>query len=136
MERHLLRRDRRDESLERIDRERRAQPAESVDEAREHRLGRSKSVERVEIELGAEQLANDAADLVVEGLDRHTAVRRPDADGDAVHGPPQRPVLPEVRQVLPPVPVTGGRQLEVVRLGELQHGHEASQATLTPFHFV
>src|SRR5436190_14080133 len=62
-ERHLLRRAGRDEGLEWIDGERRPQPTESLDEAREDRLRRSECVESVEIELRAEQLARDRLDV-------------------------------------------------------------------------
>ena len=68
-ERDLLRGDRGDEALEGLDRDRRSQPAELRDEAGERRVARGESVERVEVELGAEQLANHGLDARVEGLD-------------------------------------------------------------------
>ena len=58
-QRDLLRRDRRDEALERVGRKRRAEPGEARHELVEHRLPGGPGPERLELELSPEQLLDD-----------------------------------------------------------------------------
>jgi hypothetical protein len=121
----LLRGDRSHERLERIRGNGRAQALKRVDDLCEHRVGRGERVERVELELRAEQLADDRARLVVQQFDVDAAGSSSDADLAPAHGPPQRSVLPHVRGVAAPRAVARRRKLEVVRLGEAQQTHDS-----------
>ena len=127
MQRDLLRRDRRDEALERLDRDRRPQPAKLGREIGQDGLGPGEGVERVEIELGAEQLPHSRAGLDVERVHVDAPVGAGDPDLTTVDRAPERCVLPEVRRVASPVAKTGRRELEVVRVGNAQESHSFSR---------
>ena len=71
LQRDLLRRDRPDEHLERLGRERGPKASEPGDLRRSDRIG----LEPREVELGAEELEHDPARLLVERLDVHAAGR-------------------------------------------------------------
>ena len=123
VERDLLRRDRRDEALERLDGDRRPEPAELGREIRQDRLGCGEGVERVEVELGAEQPPHDRRDLGIERLDVDSAGRIGDPHLPSVDDPVQAAVVPEVREVGAERAVAGGRKLEGVGLGKLEERH-------------
>ena len=123
MERDLLRGDRRDEALERLDGDRRTQPTELVDEAGQDRLGGGEGVERIEVELGAEEPAHDGLDAGVERLNVDTAGRFGDPHLPALDDPVQPAFVPEVREVCAEGAVARGRELEGVGLGKLEERH-------------
>ena len=115
-QRDLLRRDRGNEALERLDRDRWPETAQLLDELREHRLARGERRELLEVELCPEELAHDRLDLRVERIDVHSSRRVGDAHFAASHNPMQPVVVPEVREVRAEGPVAGRRELEVVGL--------------------
>src|SRR5262245_2229830 len=123
VERDLLSGDRRDDALERLDGDRRPQPAELLGETRQHGLGRGERVERIEVELGAEQLAHHGLDARVERLDVDASVGPGDPHLLSVDDPVQPVLLPEVREVGPEGAVAGGRELEGVRIWKLEQRH-------------
>ena len=89
---------------------------------REHGLGRGERVERIEIELGAEQLPHGRADLRVERIDVDASVRLRDPNLATSDRSPECVVLPQVRRIASPAAKPHRGQLEVVRLGEAQEG--------------
>src|SRR5690242_8686371 len=116
MERDLLRRDRGDERFEGIDRERRAKAREPLRGRGEHLLALRECVERLQIEVEADQLAHDRLDLVVERLGVHPAGRVGDtylASGDDAV---EAAVVPDVRAVDAPECEAVERGVEVVGL--------------------
>src|SRR5262245_16283793 len=123
VERDLLSGDRRDDALERLDGDRRPQPAELLGETRQHRLGRGERVKRIEVELGAEELAHDGLDIGVERLDVDASVGPRDPHLLTADDPVQPALVPEVREVGPEGTGAGGRELEGVRLGEIEGRH-------------
>ena len=87
------------------------------------------ALERGEVELETEQLADDACDLVVQRLDADAAGRRldpylPSAD-DAV----QPALVPEVGEVGAEAAEALRREGEVVRLGDRQERHGRAQVS-------
>ena len=126
MERDLLRRDRRDEALEGLDGDRRPEPAEIGREIRQDRLGCGEGVERVEVELGAEQPPHDRRDLGIERLDVDSAGRLGDPHLPAVDDPVQAPFVPEVGEVGAERAVAGCRKLEGIGLRELEERHAST----------
>ncbi len=120
VERDLLRRDRGDEALERVGRERRPEPREPLDELREHRLGSRPDGEGVELERKTEEPLDDRPGEVVERLDVYPARGRPDHDLSPADSAMESAVDPEVRAVRPEHPEPLGRELEVVRVRKAQ----------------
>ena len=88
-------------ALERVGRERRPEAREPRHELVEHRLARRPGAERLELELGAEQLQHDRPRLVVERLDVDPARRRLDPHLAPADDAVQAAVVPEVREVGP-----------------------------------
>ena len=123
VERDLLRGDRRDEALEGLDGDRRPQPAEVARETRQDRLSCGERVERVEVELGAEQPPHDRRDLGIERLHVDSAGRLGDPDLPSVDDPVQAPFVPEVGEVGAEGAIAGCRKLEGVGLRELEERH-------------
>src|SRR5438094_628374 len=115
-ERNLLRRDRGHERLERVGRKRRAEAGEADDERREAVLSRDPRGERDEVEVEAEELANERLGLRVERLHLDAAVRRRDPQLPPAGRAVQRPVLPDSRPVEAEGAEAGSRQLEGERL--------------------
>jgi hypothetical protein len=117
-----LRRDRRDERFERIRCKRRTQSTQLRHDAREDRLCRGEGVERIEVELRAEQLPHGRADLSVERIDVDASVRRRDPNLTTSDRTPECIVLPQVRRITSPAPKPRRGQIEVVRLWEAKEG--------------
>src|SRR5207247_6705869 len=101
VQRDLLRGDRGHEGLERVRRERGTQAGELAGQAREHRLAVGPLVERGEIELHAEELADGRPRLRVQRLDADAAARGRDPNLAAADDAVQRTFEPEVREVRP-----------------------------------
>ena len=118
-ERDLLRGDRRDEALERLDRDWGRGPAA----ARRARRGRSPSGGRRTLQLeSAPRACGRRLDRRVERLDVHRP-RQPRSSPHARRRPMQPFLVPEVRQVGPERAVPSRRELERVRLAESEKGH-------------
>ena len=123
VERDLLRSDRCHQRLERIGCQRRPQAGELAGQAGEHGLPAGPLVERAEIELRAEQLANHRPGLGIERLDAHAAARRRDPHLSPPNDAAQGAVDPEVREVRPERAVAPGRELEVIGLWQAEERH-------------
>ena len=119
-ERDLLGRDRADEHLEGIRRERGPEAGEADDERRDRLLVCSPRREGDEVELEAEQLADDRLRLGIERLDVDAAVRRRDPQLPPADGAIERAVLPDRGPVEPEGAKPRGRQLEGERLRSLE----------------
>jgi len=120
-ERDLLRGDRGDERLERVGRERRSEAGEADDERRQLLLGGRPRGEGDEVEVEAEQPANDRLRLRIERLDLDGAsVGRRDPYLPATDGAVQRIVFPYRRTVEAEGAKASRRQLERERLGDRQ----------------
>jgi hypothetical protein len=123
VERDLLGGDRGDEALERLDGDRRPQATEHSDQPSQHIVGRSKAVEGIEVELDAEQLADNRLGRRVERIDVHPALRRLDPHLSSLDDPVEAAFVPEVCEVGAEGAVASGRELERVRLGQAQRRH-------------
>jgi hypothetical protein len=84
-----------------------------------------------EVEVEAQQLADDRLDLRVERLDLDAAVRRSDPHLPAADGAVQRPVLPHRGPVEPEGAEARGRQLERERLGRREKRHGVASTGVT-----
>ena len=123
VQRDLLRGDRGDERLERVGRERGPEAGQRLRQAPQHRVAARPRVERLQVELGAEQLANDRPSLCVEWLDPHAAAGRLDPHLPPADHSVQRAVGPEVGEVGPEGAEALGRELEVEWLGKAEQAH-------------
>jgi hypothetical protein len=117
VERDLLRRDRGDERLERIGRERGPEACEADDERGDPLLSGCPGRERDEVELESEEPADDRLGLRVERLDLDgTAFRSGDPQLAAADRAIERAVLPDRRAVETERTEACRRQLEGERL--------------------
>ena len=123
VERDLLRGDRGDERLERVRRQRGAEAGELDGELAQHGVAFRPLVERVELELRADELPDYRPRLRVERLDAHSARRRRDPHLALADHAVQSSVDPEVREVRPEGSEPLGRELEVERLRQAQQAH-------------
>jgi hypothetical protein len=123
VQRDLLRGDRCHQRLERIGREGRTESRELAGQAGQHGLALGPLVERREVELRAEQLADDRPCLFVERLDAHAAASGRDPDLPPSNDAVQEAVCPEIRQVRPERAIATRRELEVVGLRQAQQRH-------------
>ena len=128
-QRHLLRRDRADDRLVWIGRERRSQAGESLHQRAEYLVLLRPSVERAEVEVGPHHRPRDRLDLGAERRNVDAARRGFDpklAPGDdAVDAA----LVPEVREIGPERSEALGRDLEVVRLRERKRRQASERAT-------
>ena len=126
-ERDLLRRDRRDEALERARRERRPEALELRDQVDDGRVGRP-AVEGVEVERQAEEHGDLASIAASSGSTRTP----PGAASIRTSRPPttrwSAALVPEVREVGAERPEPLGRDLEVVRLRDREERHASVEA--------
>src|SRR5581483_7673 len=131
-QRDLLRRDRGDEPLERVRRERGPEAGEADDERREQLVACGPGRERDEVEVEAEQPADDELRLRVERVDVDAAVRRRDPHLASADRAVERAVLPEARAVEPEGAEARRRQLERERLRGAQQRHRKTLAAASP----
>ena len=133
MEGDLLGADRPDEHLERVRRERRAQAGKRRDDPREHRLGRGERVERIEVELGAEEPGDLACDELVPGSIRAPPGAASIGDLPPVEHAVEPAVLVQVGRVGAEGAETLGRQLPAEGLGDRdEHALRVDRRALEP----
>ena len=129
--RDLLGRDRADERLERIRRERRPEAGQLARQPREHGIRLREVVEGVKVERRAEQSEHDGRIAVRERLDQHASRRRLDPQLPALDHAVQAALVPQVRAVDAEgaKPLRG--HLEVVWLRQFQQGHAENLQVLS-----
>ena len=128
LQRDLLRRDRGDERLVGLRRQRRPEAGQGHHEPRQNGVVLRPRVERVELKLGAEQLPDDVSRRLVQRLDLDTAGSSLDPHLAPADDAVQPALVPEVRAVGPEGAKALGRELEVVRLGKGEQRHRARLA--------
>ncbi len=129
MQRHLLRRDRRDERLERVRCKRRTKAGQEPHSVGENGITLRELEKRRQVECKAEQFAHDGLDRLVERLDIHAALGRRDSNLTSVHDTVQAALVPGVRAVDAPEGEAVERALEVVRLRDRKVTHRPKLAS-------